>query len=179
MQLPTSLLVGWLALAGRVVGLGLERPLVKALGQGRNSFAATTVYFGLGELMLLPFIAWQMLATPGYLADVDGWIIPALVTAVIYAVSFHAYVWAMGVGEVSFLAPLFGTSFVFLYVLDFSFGAAQFTWLASLGILAVTLGVVFLNIAPQPAPGVKSARGAAPARRGACWSPLALPPDGW
>jgi uncharacterized membrane protein len=54
----------------------------------------------------------------------------------------------MSVGEVSFLAPLFGTSFVFLYVLDVTFGEAQLTFAASLGILAVTAGVVFLNIAP-------------------------------
>jgi transporter family protein len=141
-------LVGLLSLAGRVVGLGLERPLVKALGQGRNSYAATTVYFGIGELLLVPFVAWQALSDPTYFHGIDGWILQAAVTAVIYAISFHAYVWAMGVGEVSFLAPLFGTSFVFLYILDISFGDAQFTLLASIGILAVTAGVVFLNIAP-------------------------------
>lgn len=148
MPLPAPLLIGWLALLGRIVGLGLERPLVKALGQGRNSYAATALYFGLGELMLLPFICWQALALPGYFAEVDRWIVPALITGVIYAVSFHAYVWAMGVGEVTFLAPLFGVSFVFLYILDITFGAAEFTLPASLGILAVTAGVAILNIAP-------------------------------
>ena len=50
---------GYLALLGRTVGLGLERPLVKALGRNRDSIAATTVYFGIGELLLLPVIAWQ------------------------------------------------------------------------------------------------------------------------
>ncbi|HES58403.1 MAG TPA: hypothetical protein ENO21_03130 [Firmicutes bacterium] len=141
-------LTGMLALAGRVVGLGLERPLVKALGLQRNSYAATTLYFGIGELLLVPLVLWQALSHPAYFQGVDSWIVQAAVTAVIYAVSFHAYVWALSVGEVSFLSPLFGTSFVFLYVLDISFGEAQFTLAASLGILAVTAGVVFLNIAP-------------------------------
>jgi uncharacterized membrane protein len=141
-------LTGMLALAGRVVGLGLERPLVKALGLQRNSYAATTLYFGMGELLLVPLVVWQALSHPAYFQGIDSWIVQAAVTAVIYAVSFHAYVWALSVGEVSFLSPLFGTSFVFLYVLDITFGEAQFTLAASLGILAVTAGVVFLNIAP-------------------------------
>lgn len=141
-------LIGWLALAGRVLGLGLERPLVKALGRGRNSYAATTLYFGVGELLLVPFVAWQAFANPGYFQDIDHWIIQAAITAVIYAVSFHTYVWALSVGEVSFLAPLYGTSFVFLYILDITFGDARFTLASSMGILAVVAGVVFLNIAP-------------------------------
>lgn len=141
-------LTGMLALAGRVVGLGLERPLVKALGRQRNSYAATTLYFGCGELLLVPLVVWQALSHPAYFQGMDSWVVQAAVTAVIYAVSFHAYVWALSIGEVSFLSPLFGTSFVFLYVLDITFGEAQFTLTASLGILAVTAGVVFLNIAP-------------------------------
>ena len=146
--MTAPLAVGYLALIGRTVGLGLERPFVKALGRGRDSVAATTVYFGIGELLLLPLLAWQWLTTPGYVGDISAWIGYALVAGVIYGISFHVYVWGLSVGEVSLLAPLYGTMFIWLYAMDVAFGEAQLGWLPLLGILAVTLGVVFLNIAP-------------------------------
>jgi len=142
------LTLGYLALIGRTVGLGLERPFVKALGQGRDSVAATTVYFGIGEMLLVPLIVWQWLITPGYVGDFGAWIGYALLSGVIYGVSFHVYVWGLSVGEVSLLAPLYGTMFIWLYAMDVAFGEAQLGWLPLTGILAVTLGVVFLGIAP-------------------------------
>jgi drug/metabolite transporter (DMT)-like permease len=146
--MPQLALPGYLALAGRTLGLGLERPLVKALSQGRDSVAATTLYFGIGELLLIPLWAWQWYCDPAYVARIGEWIIPAAITAVIYAVSFHTYVYAMGVGEVSYLTPLYATAFVWLYVLDVLFGHAHLGWLPACGVGAVTLGLAFLNAAP-------------------------------
>jgi len=139
---------GLLALAGRVVGLGLERPLVKALGQGRDSVAATTLYFGVGELLLLPLIAWQWATAPDYASQMGVWIKFAALSGVIYAISFNTYVWGMSVGEVSLLTPLYATMFIWLYLLDVLVWGAPVTVLPVLGILAVTAGVVFLNVAP-------------------------------
>lgn len=146
--MPEHAIAGYLALAGRTLGLGLERPLVKALAQGRDSVAATTLYFGIGELLLIPLAALQWLNDPAYLARISEWIIPALVTAVIYAVSFHTYVYAMGVGEVSYLTPLYATAFIWLYVLDVIFGQARLGLLPACGVGAVTLGIAFLNAEP-------------------------------
>ena len=70
-------LLGLLALAGRIVGLGLERPWVKALGQGRDSTAATTFTFGVELVILLPLAAWAY-ASGAQLADVPLWIWYAL-----------------------------------------------------------------------------------------------------
>jgi drug/metabolite transporter (DMT)-like permease len=140
--------IGLLALAGRTLGLGFERPMVKSLSRGRDSIAATTLYFGIGELLLIPLWAWQWLHDPAYVSHISAWIIPALVTAVIYAISFHTYVYAMGVGEVSYLTPLYATAFIWLYVLDIIFGKAQLGWLPACGVGAVTLGLAFLNAAP-------------------------------
>ena len=140
--------IGYLALLGRTVGLGLERPLIKMLGLGRDSVAATTVYFGLGEILLVPLIIWQWVDHPDYLAGFGGWIWYALAAGVIYAVSFHVYVHGMSVGEVSLLAPLYATMFIWLYAMDVLFGTATFGLLALAGIATVTLGIVFLNVAP-------------------------------
>jgi len=95
---------GLLALAGRVLGLGLERPLIKALGQQRDSIAATTLYFGVGELLLLPLIAWQWLnhhTTPRP-APMDR--LGLLVWRDLRR-RLHTYVWGMSIGEVSLLTP--------------------------------------------------------------------------
>lgn len=142
------ILTGFLALAGRTLGLGFERPLIKSLGTGRNTIAATTLYFGLGELMLIPLFAWQWAHDPSYVAQIGQWIAPALITGVIYAVSFHTYVYALSVGEVSYLTPLYATAFIWLYFLDMVFGRARLAVLPVAGIITVSLGFVALNVAP-------------------------------
>jgi drug/metabolite transporter (DMT)-like permease len=140
--------IGLIALACRIVGLGLERPLVKALGQGRDSITSTTLYFGLGLLFLVPPIVWQWISTPDYLSNWQGWIWPALAAGLIYMVAFHSYVWGLSIGEVSYLSPLYATAFVWLYALDLMYGEATLGLRPALGILLVTLGVVLLNVIP-------------------------------
>lgn len=140
------MLTGYLALLGRIVCLGIERPYVKALGQGRDSTAATTLYFGLGLLFIAPLLAWQLATEPGYLARLPEWIGAALMTGVIYAIAFHAYVRGMSVGEVSFLTPLYATAFLWLFALDVLLGNAQPGWRPLCGVGCVWLGVVLLNL---------------------------------
>lgn len=144
------MLFGYLALLSRIFWLGLERPYVKALGRERDSTAATTLYFGLGLLFLAPLVVWQWLSTPGYTAALPLWISAALITSVIYAISFHSYVKAMSVGEVSYLSPLYATAFLWLYALDVLNGNAQLAARPLLGVLLVCAGVVLLNLSgPQ------------------------------
>ncbi|MDQ3023368.1 MAG: EamA family transporter [bacterium] len=141
MNLP---LLGLLALLGRIIGLGLERPWVKVLGQGRSSITATTITFGVELLILLPFVIWAY-ASGSLLEDVPRWIGYAAVSGVLYAIGFHSYVYGLSRGEVSYLTPLYATAFVWLYALDVIFGEAVLGWRPIAGILAVTLGIVFLN----------------------------------
>jgi drug/metabolite transporter (DMT)-like permease len=137
---------GYLALFVRTVCLGLERPLVKALGQGEGSVAATTLYFGLGCVFILPLWLCEWLRNPAYIVNAGAWLGAALLTGLIYAAAFHAYVWALSVGEVSYLAPLYATAFLWLYALDLWQGNASFSLQAGLGIVTVWLGVVLLNV---------------------------------
>jgi uncharacterized membrane protein len=160
--------LGLLALLGRIVGLGLERPWVKALAQGRDTVAATTFTFGVELLILIPLTAWVYVTGGASLHDLPRWIWFALASGMLYALGFHSYVYGLSVGEVSFLTPLFATAFVWLYVLDLQFGAAQFGWRPIAGILSISLGIVFLNststkgVGSHPHPG----RGQGPAPSG-------------
>jgi drug/metabolite transporter (DMT)-like permease len=139
---------GYLALIGRIVCLGLERPYVKALSRGSDPTAAATLYFGLGLLFILPLWLWQWLHTPGYFATLPEWLWAALLTGAIYAVAFHAYVRAMAVGEVSYLTPLYATAFLWLYALDVISGNAMPGPRPLAGIACVCVGVVLLNLPP-------------------------------
>jgi drug/metabolite transporter (DMT)-like permease len=136
---------GYLFLAGRVVGMGLERPLVKRLGQGFDPVAVVVTYVGLGELLFAAIITGQALGDPAYFAGALSWLPWAMVPGLCYALSFFTFIRAMQLGEVSLLTPLFATAFVMLYVIDVAAGYASLTWLPLIGVLLVTLGVVFLN----------------------------------
>jgi drug/metabolite transporter (DMT)-like permease len=139
-------LFGYLALLSRIIWLGLERPYVQALSRQRDSTVTTTLYFGLGLLFLAPLVALQWASTPTYTSTIDQWIGAALLTGLIYAVSFHAYVRAMSVGEVSYLTPLYATAFLWLYALDVLNGNAQLALRPISGVLLVWIGVVLLNL---------------------------------
>jgi len=136
---------GYLLLAGRIIGLGIERPLVKKLGMGYDPFAVTTLWVGFGEIMFAVIILLQALRDPHYLAMDYGWVWLALIPGMLYGVSFHAYVHALKIGEVSLLTPLFASGFVLMYVYDVLGGWARLHWYPLCGVLLVTLGIALLN----------------------------------
>ena len=136
---------GYLYLLGRVVGMGLERPLVKRLGAGFDPTAVTTLYVGLGQVFFGAVIFASAVRTTGYFNGLTAWLPLALVSGVCVAVSFHTFIRAMRVGEVSILTPLFATGFIFMYILDVMAGFARLHWLPLAGVLLVTLGVSGLS----------------------------------
>jgi len=154
-------LVGVFALLGRIVGLGLERPWVKALGRERGSIAATTLSFGLAVLLITPIVVWQYATGSASFADIPRWIGPGCISGLLYAVGFHSYVYGLSRGEVSYLTPLYATAFIWLYALDVLFGGATLALRPVLGIAAVTAGIVFLTpvgLAPGLSPAGRLGR---------------------
>ncbi len=147
-----SFAAGAVALALRIFGLGIERPYVKALGVARDSIAATTVYFGFGVIFLLPVAIIQFAANPAIFDGAEKWLGAALISGVIYTIAFHAYVYGMSIGEVSFLSPLYASMFVFLYAMDVTIGEANLAPVPVAGILAVALGIIFISAAPGVKP---------------------------
>jgi drug/metabolite transporter (DMT)-like permease len=137
--------LGYLFLAGRVIGMGLERPLVKRFGQGFDPVAVVVAYVGLGELLFALIAAGQAVSNPAYFAGTLSWLPWALIPGLCYALSFFTFIRAMQLGEVSLLTPLFATAFVMLYIIDVLAGYARLGLLPLAGVLLVTLGVVFLS----------------------------------
>lgn len=137
--------LGYLFLAGRVIGMGLERPLVKRFGAGFDPVAVVVAYVGLGELLFAIIIAGRMVGDPAFAAGTLGWLPWALIPGLCYALSFFTFIRAMQLGEVSLLTPLFATAFVMLYAIDVVAGYARLAWPPLAGVLLVTLGVAFLS----------------------------------
>jgi bacterial/archaeal transporter family protein len=106
--------LAYLALLGRILLMGAERPLVKLLGQDRSSVETAFLFFALATLMFLPFAAFRPVPSWGFLR----YLIPA---AFIYTASFVLYVRALSSGEVSLVAPLasFNVLFLFLFAVPF------------------------------------------------------------
>jgi drug/metabolite transporter (DMT)-like permease len=96
-------------------------------------------------LVLILFRAWD---DPAYFQGVLGWLPLALIPGLLYGISFHAYVNALKIGEVSLLTPLFASGFVLMYVYDVIGGWAELSVVPLSGVLMVTLGIALLNPAP-------------------------------
>ena len=72
---------GYAFLLARVIGMGLERPLVKRLGVDRDSVATVVLYVGAGELMFLAVLAWQYTQDPLLAANLQQWLPLAILNA--------------------------------------------------------------------------------------------------
>ncbi|GEM_PF-950062 len=148
--------MGYLFLAARVIGMGLERPLVKRLSLGRDATAATVLYVGLGELLFLLVLAVQALGRPDLCAGALGWLPLALIPSLLNAACFFSFIRAMRIGEVSLLTPLFAVSFIVIYALDVAAGYAPLSALPLSGVLLVTLGVVLLTPGSERTAGTEA-----------------------
>ncbi|MCB1220767.1 MAG: hypothetical protein H7A35_05005 [Planctomycetales bacterium] len=140
--------LGYAYMLARVIGMGLERPLVKRLGVERDSVATVVLYVGAGELMFLAVLAWQYMQDPALAANLLSWLPLAVIPGLLNAACFFAFIAAMRVGEVSLLTPLFASCFVLMYAIDVAAGFAQLALLPLAGVLLVTAGVAFLTPAP-------------------------------
>jgi transporter family protein len=127
-----------LALAGRVLTLGVERIVVKRMGSRADSFCSTFLFFFLGALFLLPFVMFER---------IDSWIfIPrALVSGFFYSVAFVCYVRSLSLEEASLVSPLYNFNIVFLAVIAFIFLGESLTLSKGLGLVLLLYGASHLN----------------------------------
>jgi len=127
-----------LALAGRVLTLGVERIIVKRMGSRADSFCSTFLFFFLGALFLLPFVMFER---------IDSWIfIPrALVSGFFYSVAFVCYVRSLSLEEASLVSPLYNFNIVFLAVIAFIFLGESLTLSKGIGLALLLYGASHLN----------------------------------
>lgn len=139
---------GHLALAGRILLLGLERIVVKRLGEQRGSEEATLLFFGLGAVFLIPF-------APGVAAHVSQ--LPGmLAVGAVYAAGFVLYVRALSRGQVSLVAPLGSFNVVFLAALATLFADEAPGWVRAAGLVLILLGTALLEGGRNLAAGWRS-----------------------
>ncbi len=94
-------------LALRVVLVGVERLLLRRLGDAASPGACSAVFFGIGALVLLPFALRGAPLAPLTLRV-------AVASGFVYAAAYWLYVAALAGGELSRTAPLGSLSSVFV-----------------------------------------------------------------
>jgi transporter family protein len=127
-----------LALAGRVLTLGVERIVVKKMGSRADSFCSTFLFFFLGALFLLPFAVFERIDSWGFLSR-------ALVSGFFYSVAFVCYVRSLSLEEASLVSPLYNFNIVFLAVIAFIFLGESLTLSKGLGLALLLYGASHLN----------------------------------
>lgn len=133
------MLLAYLALVARILLLGYEKILVKKMGDGSDSAAATFLYFFSSTVFILPMAFFSRPA-----ADLS------LVTFVaassfIYCIAFLFYVRSISIGEVSLVSPLYNFNVIFLLVTAAVFLGEKVTSLKVAGVVALLYGASMLN----------------------------------
>lgn len=102
--------LAWPALGLRVALVGVERVLLRVLGAFAPPTACAAAFFGVGSLVLLPFVRLRALEQWTFLRA-------AVPAGLLYAVAYWLYVSALVRSDVTAAAPLSGLSSVFVVVL--------------------------------------------------------------
>lgn len=128
-------------LAGRILLLGIERIVVKRLGEGADAFSAAFLFFWIGGVLLLPFVGLDVQA--GALSDLSfaPW---TLVTGAIYAVAFTCYVKSLSEGEASLVSPLYNFNIFFLALMAWFFLGEPLSAFKFAGLCLLVYGSSFL-----------------------------------
>src|SRR6056297_2912863 len=127
-----------LAMIGRIVLLGLERIVVKKVGEDNNSIAVTVLFFGIGVIFLLPFVIGKNVDSLSFLPY-------ALISSTIYSLTFVLYVKALSTGEVSLVTPIASFNILFLFLLSALFLHENISVLKFAGIGLIFYGSSYLK----------------------------------
>lgn len=132
------MLYAYLALAGRILLLGVERIVVKRLGHDSHYMAAAFHFFALGAAMLLPFVLTDLPSSWSF-------VFKPMASGLFYALGFALYVKSLAEGEASLVSPLYHFNVFFLAILAFFFLGEPLTILKVGGLLLLVYGATYLN----------------------------------
>ena len=135
-MIPLSL--GYSSLAGRIALLGIERIVVKKLGENTDSAAATLVFMGFGGVMLIPLLFFTEFRYHPIL-----WL--TLLSGLVYSAGFFLYVKSLSIGEASLVSPLYNFNILFLLVFSAVILNETITIYKIAGVLLMIYGMSFLN----------------------------------
>lgn len=131
--------LAYLALAGRILLTGYERIIFKQAGRSFGSEEAVFIIFLVGTVLLLPFLPLAEMPSD------FSFIVPALVSSLVYSVQTVLYLRALHDGEASLVGPLYYFSLFFLLLLATAFLGESMTWLKAAGVGLLVYGASFLN----------------------------------
>ena len=134
-----------LALGVRIFLVGMERALLRRMGQRAGDLESAAVFFTFGALFLLPF------AGLGHVRD-WSFLRLALPSGLVYAVAYWLYVSALARSEVSRVAPLGALGGVFVAILAVWTHGEPLSWIKAAGVVLVAGGALQLQRSPGGAP---------------------------
>ena len=135
-----SVFIAYAAMGVRIILLGFERIFLKLLGKNQTkdqSLAITTVFFGFGTLGLLPF------AIPTL--EISSFLIYPIISSMFYSIAFWMYTASLQTGEVSLVTPLYNFNLIFILVFSTLFLQEPFTILKLTGVIAIFIGLSYLQ----------------------------------
>ena len=129
-------------LAGRILLLGVERIVVKRLGQGADAFSAAFLFFWLGGVLLLPLVPWELWGEP---LPPGRIVLGALASGAFYSVAFVCYVRSLSEGEASLVSPLYNFNVFFLALIAWAFLGEPLSASKLAGLALLVYGSSWLN----------------------------------
>lgn len=141
------------ALINRILLLALEKIVLKFMGDETGYFyknlVASFLFFFIGAFVLLPF------AITG---EVNNWhfLLPCIISALLYSFSSFAYVSSIATGEVSLVTPISSLNAVVILFFAAIFLGEKITLVKSLGIFLMVYGIFILKGAATPIKSLKA-----------------------
>ncbi|MFC1554643.1 EamA family transporter [candidate division KSB1 bacterium] len=132
------MIIAYSALLGRIILLGIERILVKKLGEKSDPISTSILFLGLATIFLLPFALTQEIR---YYPNL--WM--TFLSGLVYAVAFYFYVRSLSEGEASLVSPLYNYNVFFLIIISSFFLDEPITYFKLIGTVLLVYGLSFLN----------------------------------
>ncbi len=144
------------ALGARILLIGVERTLLRRMGQQAGDLESAAVFFTMGALFLLPFAGLPKVRDWSFLRL-------AIPSGLVYAVAYWLYVSSIARAEVSRIAPLGALGGVAVAVMAVWTHGESLSWLKGTGVLLVAGGALQLQRSRSLADGGRAAVVALPA----------------
>ncbi|MFW9778053.1 MAG: EamA family transporter [Candidatus Heimdallarchaeota archaeon] len=135
-----SILLAGAFLGIRIVLLGFERVILKIFGEKSEtdqSIAVTTIFFGIGALILFILGFPVLTLSPA--------ILNAFLACIFYSGAFVLYASSLRQEAVSLVAPLYNFNILFLLILSTVFLGSEFSVFSIIGILCMFVGLSYLE----------------------------------
>lgn len=136
-----ALIVSYVALLARIFLVGIEKIIVRLLGNREGkadvNLAATFLFFIIGAIVLTPISLFVPFTGIKFL-------IPCYISSLFYTIYAYAFVVSLATGETSLVTPIYSLNGLVLVLFSFFFLSEPFTLTKVIGVLLMMLGASLL-----------------------------------